>query len=116
MSVYYNHGGNMTRGRSTLEKRTAASPTGPLDDFRNASRRYQKTAFLAGFPSEYIDDPNMIASKGFGNAMSEFRQRTLNKGHGVFYVASKFMNLKNAAAKLSLFFFAAKFVALPGSV
>ncbi|KAK8788641.1 hypothetical protein V5799_021583, partial [Amblyomma americanum] len=98
-SIYYSHEENVARGRSEQEH-----INGTLEDFSRASKLYQKTLFLAGFPSEYVNEPHMIASRGFGRAIGEFHRSTKNRGHGVFYLVGTFMELQTAVPKLRLFF------------
>lgn len=77
---------------------------GTLGEYNAAWKEYHKTAFLAGFPSEYVDEPQMIASQGFAEAIAQFRRTANCRGHGIFYAVSRLVELESSMPKLRLFF------------
>ncbi|KAL1422277.1 hypothetical protein MTO96_022154 [Rhipicephalus appendiculatus] len=101
MSIYYSEGHNTTTRRSGEEQEK-----GTLEYYVATWKYYHKTAFLAGFPPEYVDEPRMIASRGFAEAIGHFHYTANCKGHGIFYVVSTFTQLESSVPKLRLFFLA----------
>nr|XP_054933366.1 uncharacterized protein LOC126542330 [Dermacentor andersoni] len=79
---------------------------GTLGEYNAAWKEYDRTAFLAGFPSEYVDEPQMIASQGFAEAIAQFRRTANCRGHGIFYAVSRLVELESSMPKLRLFFLA----------
>ncbi|XP_070386853.1 uncharacterized protein [Dermacentor albipictus] len=101
MSIYYVQGENTTRRRSGDEQEK-----GTLGEYNAVWKEYHKTAFLAGFPSEYVDKPQMIASQGFAEAIAQFSRTANCRGHGIFYAVSRLVQLESSMPKLRLFFLA----------